>query len=173
MYDNRSVNEVTNAWKHHKTRNSLPSVTMLSQALLSLEIQESERPNIRDYCCSVALNSSWLLFSHVGPFWNSMNWACQPSLSFTISQILLKLMPIESVMPSYLHLILWHPLLLLPSTFPSIRVFSNEVAHHIRWPKFWSLSFSISPSHEYSGLISFRMDWFDLLAVQGTLKSFL
>ena len=81
-------------------------------------------------------------------------------------------MSIESVMPSN-HLILCHPLLLLPSIFPSIRVFSNESAHHIRWPKYWSFSFSISPSNEYSGLISFGVDWFDLLAVQGTLKSLL
>ena len=79
---------------------------------------------------------------------------------------------IESVMPSN-HLILCHPLLLLPSIFPSIRVFSNESVLHIRWPKYWSFSFSISPSNEYSGLISFRMDWLDLLAVQGTLKRFL
>ena len=81
-------------------------------------------------------------------------------------------MPIESVMPSN-HLILCHPLLLLPSIFPSIRVFSNESALHIRWPKYWSFSFNISPSNEHPGLISFRMDWLDLLAVQGTLKSLL
>ena len=81
-------------------------------------------------------------------------------------------MSIESVMPSN-HIILCHPLLLLPSIFPSIRVFSNESVLHIKWPKYWSLSFSISPSNEYSGLISFRMDWLDLLAVQGTLKSLL
>ena len=81
-------------------------------------------------------------------------------------------MSIESVMPSN-HLVLCHPLLLLPSIFPSIRVFSNESILHIRWPKYWSFSFSISPSNEYSGLISFRMDWFDLPAVQGTLKSLL
>ena len=79
---------------------------------------------------------------------------------------------IESVMPSS-HLILYHPLLLLPSILPSIRVFSNESALHIRWPKYWSFSFNITPSNEYSGLISFRMDWLDLLAVQGTLKSLL
>ena len=87
-------------------------------------------------------------------------------------QSLLKLMSIESVMPSN-HLILCHLLLLLPSIYPSIRVFSSESVLHIRWPKFWSFSFSISPSSEHSGLISFRMDWFDLLAVQGTLKSLL
>ena len=96
----------------------------------------------------------------------------QASLSITNSQSLLKLMSIESVMPSN-HLILCHPLLLLPSIFPSIRVFSNESALRIRWPKYWSFSFSISPSKEYSGLISFRIDWFHLLTVQGTLKSLL
>ena len=95
---------------------------------------------------------------------------CQASLSITSSQSLLKLMSIESVMPSN-HLILCHPLLVLPSIFPSIRVFSNESVLWIRWPKYWS--FSISPCHEYSGLISFRMDWLDLLEVQGTLKSLL
>ena len=96
----------------------------------------------------------------------------QHTLSVTNSQSLLKLMSIESVMPSS-HLILCCPLLLLPSIFPSIRVFSNESVLHIRWPKCWSFSFSISPSNEYSGLISFRIDWFDLLTVQGNLKSLL
>ena len=96
--------------------------------------------------------------------------ARQAFLSITSSQSLLKLMSIESVMPSN-HLILCHLCLLLPSIFPGIRVFSSESALHIRWPKYWS--FSISPSNEYSGLISFRMDWFDLLAVQETLKSLL
>ena len=96
----------------------------------------------------------------------------QASLSFTISLSLLKLMSIESVMP-FNHLILCHPLLLLTSIFPSIRVFSHESALRIRWPKYWSFSFSISPSNEYSGLISYRIDWLDLLAVQGTLKSLL
>ena len=96
--------------------------------------------------------------------------ARQAPLSFTVSQSLLRLMSIESTMPSN-HLILCCPLLLLPSIFPSIRVCSDESAFHIRWPKHWSFSFSISPSNEYSGLISFRIDWFDLLAVQGTLKS--
>ena len=98
--------------------------------------------------------------------------ARQASLSITNSQSLLKLMSIESVMPSN-HLILCHPLLLLPSIFPSIGVFSNELALFIRWSNYWSFSFSISPSSEYSGLISFSVDWFDLLAVQGTLKSLL
>ena len=98
--------------------------------------------------------------------------AHQASLSFTISQSLPKLMSIELVMPSN-HLVLCHPLLLLPSVFPGIRVFSDESALHIRWPKYWSFSFTISPSNEHSGLISFRMDWLDLLAVPGTLKSLL
>ena len=98
--------------------------------------------------------------------------ALQASLSFTISQSLLKLMSIESVMPSK-HLILCRPLSPLPSIFPRIRVFSNESVLRIRWPKYWNFSFSISPSNEYSGLISFRINWFDLLRVQGTLKSLL
>ena len=98
--------------------------------------------------------------------------AHQASLSITNSQSLLKLMSIESVMPSN-HLILCRPPLLLPSIFPSIRVFSNESVLCIRWSKYWSFSFNISPSNEYSGLISFRIDWFDLLVVQGTLKSLL
>ena len=98
--------------------------------------------------------------------------ACQASLPITNSWSLLKLMSIESVMPSS-HLSLCHPLLLLPSIFPSIRVFSNESVLCIRWPKYWSFSFNISPSNEYSGLISFRMYWLDLLAVQGTLNSLL
>ena len=98
--------------------------------------------------------------------------ACQASLSITNFWSPPKPMCIESVMPSN-HLILCHPLLLLPSIFPSIRIFSNESALHIRWPKYWSFSFSISPSNVHSGLISFRMDWLDLLAVQGTLKSLL
>ena len=101
--------------------------------------------------------------------WTAAHWA---SLSFTISLSLLKVTSIESVMPSN-HLILCHPLLLLPSIFPSIRVFSNESALPNTWPKYWSFSFSISPSNEYTGLISFRIDWFDFLAVKGILKSLL
>ena len=98
--------------------------------------------------------------------------ARQASLSITNAQSLLKFMSIKSVMPSN-HLILCLPLLLLPLIFPSVRVFSKESILHIRWPKYWSFSFSISPSNEYSGLISFRMDWLDLLTAQGTLKSLL
>ena len=112
------------------------------------------------------------LLSRVQLFATPWTTAHQASLSITNSWSLLKLMSIESVMPSS-YLILCCPFLLLPSIFPSIRVFSNESALHIRWPKYWSFSFSISPSNEYWGLISFRMDWLDLLAVQGTLKSLL
>ena len=110
--------------------------------------------------------------SHVRLFVTPWTAAHQASLSFTNSQSLLKLMSIELVMPSN-HLIFCHPLLLSLSIFPSIRIFSKESALRIKWPKDWSFSFSISPSNEYLGLISFRMDWLDLLAVQGTLKSLL
>ena len=110
--------------------------------------------------------------SHVQLFATLWTAACQASLSIISSWGLLKLMSIELTMPSD-HLILCRPLLLLPSIFPSIRIFSNELIFHIRWSKYWSFSFSISPSNEYSGLISFRIDWLDLLAVQGTLKSLL
>ena len=113
-------------------------------------------------------------FSHIQLF--ATPWTTEvhfsPSLSFTISRCLLKFISIRSVMPSN-HLILCHPLFLLPSIFPSIRIFSNASALHTRWPKYWSFHFNISPSNEYSGLISFRTDWFDILAVQGTLKSLL
>ena len=112
------------------------------------------------------------LLSHVQLFVTAWTAAPQASLSITNSRSLLKLMSIMSVMPSK-HLILCHPLLLRPSIFPSNRIFSNESVFHIRWPKYWSFSFCISPSNEYSGLISFRIDWLDLLAVQGTLKSLL
>ena len=111
-------------------------------------------------------------FSRVLLFATSWTAPCQASLFLTDSRSLLKLRSIESVTPSN-HLILCHPLLLLPSIFPSLRAFSNESVLRIRWPKYWSFSFSISPSNEYSGLISFRMDRLDLLAVQGTLKNLL
>ena len=116
--------------------------------------------------------SSVQLLSRVQLFGTPWTVACQASLSFTISWSLLKLMSIRSVMPSN-HLILCRPLLFLPSIFPSIRVFFNESVLRIRWSKYWSFSFSISPSNECSGLISFRIDCFDLLAVQRTLKSLL
>ena len=115
-------------------------------------------------CCSVTQ-----FMSDSATPWTA---ARQASLSFTIFQSLFKLMSIESVTPSN-HLSLCHPLLLLPSVFPSISVFSNALALHIRWPKYWHFSLSICPSSEYSGLISFKIDWFALLAVQGTLKSLL
>ena len=110
--------------------------------------------------------------SRVRLFATSWTAAHQASMSFTISWSLLKLMSIESVMPSN-HLILCCPLLLLPSIFPSNRVFSHESALCIKWPKYWRFSFSVSPANEYSGLISFRIDWLDLLAAQGCLKSLL
>ena len=114
----------------------------------------------------------WKFLSRVWLFVTPWTVACQDSLFITTSQNLLKLMSFESVMPSN-HLILCHPFLLLPSIFPRIRVLSNESVLHIRWPKFWSFSFSISPSSDYSGLISYRVDWVDHLVVQGTLKSLL
>ena len=133
-----------------------------------------------DHVCNAAriLPSHWKhsmfssvqSFSHVPLFVTPWTTACQASLSITNSQSSPKPMSIESVMP-FNHLILFHPLLLLPSIFPSFKVFSNESALCIRWPKYWSFSFNISPSNKHPGLISFRMDWLDLLAVQGTLKS--
>ena len=133
-----------------------------------------KRPGLRTCSSSISLVqfSSVQSLSCVQLFVTPCTTACQASLSITNSRSLLRLMSIESVMPSN-HLILCHPLHLLPSIFPSIRVFSNESALHIRWPKYWSFSLNISPSNEHSGLISFRMDWLDLLAVQGTLKSLL
>ena len=119
---------------------------------------------------SDCFHQSVQLLSRVRLFVTPWTAARQASLSITNSRSLLKLMPIESVIPSN-HLILCHPLLLPPSIFPSIRVFSNESALRIRWPKYWGFSFNISPSNEYSGQISFRMDWLDLLAVQGTLSN--
>ena len=116
--------------------------------------------------------SSVQLLSHVRLFGIPKTATYQATLSITNSWSLLKLMSIESVMPSNHH-IFCHCLFLLPSIFPSIKIFSNKAVLGIRWPKYWSFSFSISPSNEYSGMISFRIDWFDLLVVQGTLKSLL
>ena len=121
-------------------------------------------------CLLRAQFSSVQSVSHVQLFATLWIAARQASMSITNSRSLPKPMSIESVMPSS-HLILYHPLLLLPPIPPSIRVFSNESTLHMRWPKYWSFSFSISPTNEHPGLISFRMDWLDLLAVQGTLKS--
>ena len=126
-------------------------------------------PKIPQKKISLVFNSVQSLSSVVATPWTA---ARQVSLSFTNSWSLLKLMSIESVMPSN-HLIFCRPLFLLPSVFPSIWVFSNESVLLIRWPKYWSFSTNISPSNEYSGLISFRIDWFDLPAVQGTIKSLL
>ena len=129
--------------------------------------------SLRDHCCEASGCSGILVqLSRVHLFVTLWTAACQASLSITNSRSLLRLTSIESVMPSK-HLILCCPLLLLPSIFLSIRVFPNELVLHIRWPKHWSFSFSISPSNEYSVLISFRMDWLGLLADQGTLKSLL
>ena len=132
-------------------------------------VRQSGSVHIHIHIC-ISVSSSVQSLSRVRLFATPWTAALQASLSFTNSRSLLKLMSTESVMPCN-HLVLCHFLLLLPSIFPSIRVFSNESALCIRWPKYWS--FSISPSNEYSGLISFRIDWFDLLTGQGTLKSFL
>ena len=132
--------------------------------LLILKISEKKGGKIKGPLGSVQFSRS--VVSDSVTWWTAARLA---SLSITNSQSLLRLMSIELMMPSN-HLILCRPLL-LPSIFPSIRVFSSESVLHIRWPKYWSFSFSISPSSEYSGLISFKIDWFDLLAVQGTLKS--
>ena len=144
----------------------------LAKAKISLHIFGG-KTNYAVFCLFVCFFfQSVQLLSHVWLFVTPCTAAPQASLSINNSRSLLKLMSIESVIPSN-HLILCHPLLLWPSIFPSIRVFSNESVLCNRWPKYWSFSFSISPSKEYSGLISFRMDWLDLLAVQGTLKSLL
>ena len=153
----------------------LPHVQGMSHWSINMSFPVSKLSHLNYSGFIINLDIWWVvvqLLSHVWLFATPWTAICQASLSFTISQNLLKLMSIESVMPSN-HLILCHPLLLPPSIFPSIRVFSNESALHIRWPKYWSFSFSVSPSNEYSGLISFRMDWLDLLAVQGTVKSVL
>ena len=156
MHKRRFIVETDSLWNQHVERERTKIVTE----------EKSERHWISDQFSSVqSLNRVWLF---VTP-WTA---AHQASLSITNSWSLLKLMSIKSVTPSN-HLILCHPLLLPPSIFLSIRVFLNESALCIRWPKYWSFSFNISLSNEYSGLISFRMDWLDLLAVQGTLKSLL
>ena len=131
-------------------------------------------PTLKDYFKNAIMSVSQFQFGHSVVSDSATPWtaAYQASLSITNSWSLLKLMSIELVMPSN-HLILCHPLVLLPSIFSSIRVFSSESVLPIRWAKYWSFSFSISPSNKYSGLISFRIDWFDLLAVHGTLKSLL
>ena len=156
--------------------NSSLQVLIIYFHLIIVSLFQFRTLNIRLCALSLELLTlRWYQFSSVAQscptLCDLMDGACQVSLFITNSRSLLKLISIESVRPSY-HLMLCHPLL-LPSSFPSIRVFSNESALCIRWPKQWSFSFNISPSNEYSRLISFRMDWFDLLAVQGTLKSLL
>ena len=138
---------------------------------LNLILNNLESIDLSRLAYDIALNDSHIVSQRCAQF-VPMTAYTKWNRSITNSQSLLNLMSIESVMPSN-HLSLCHPLLLLPSVFPSIRVFSNEAVLPIRWPKDWSFSFSISPSNEFSGLISFRIDWLDLLAVQGTLKSLL
>ena len=158
--------------EHHQT---LTHVALLSSSLIETSSYPCNHSFLVSFpgISSSQIFSSVQLLSRVQLFANPWTAACQASLSITNSQSLLKLMSIESLMPSS-HLIPCGSLLLPPSVFPSIRVFFSESVLCIRWPKCWSFSFSISPSNEYSGLISFRMDWLDLLAVQKTLqKSFL
>ena len=146
---------------------------MVTLLLERMQWHRKWRINPREWFESLS-SSVVIIVQSLHLVYSTIQWtsAHQASLSFTISWSLLKLISIESVVPSN-HLILCRPLLLLPSIFLSIRVFSSELALCIWWPKYWSFSFSISPSNECSGLISFRIDWFDLLAVQGTLKSLL
>ena len=134
------------------------------EALQAKDLKGSHSGGCR--CCC------WPVISRVWLFKTPWIASCQASLSITTSQSLLRLMSIESVMPSNQLILCW-PLLLLPPIFPNIRVLTIESVLHIRWPKYWSFNYSISPSNEYSGLISLKMDWFDLLTVQGTLKSLL
>ena len=149
----------------------------MSNLLLEINVKYNTEETFQAFCFNQL--ERWTNFSQsfqsLNPVWlfvTSWTAACQASLSITNSWGLLKLISIESVMPSH-YLILCHPLLLPPSIFPSIRNFSSESVLHIRWSKYWSFSFNISPSNEYSGLISLKIDWFDLLGVQGTLKSLL
>ena len=142
------------------SQNTLQPFKMVLSIKLTIFVISYEMGEKAEYKCTYIVVVQ--LLSCVQLFVTPWTAARQASLSITISRNLLKLMSIESVMSSY-HLILCHPLLLLPSIFPSIRVFPNESALHIRWPKYWSFSFIISPSDEYSGLISFRVDWYDLL----------
>ena len=150
-----------------KSSNSSKSNATFCFTVISSVIQ----PRAAAFSCAYHFSSVQLL-SHVQLFATPWTAACQASLSITNSRSMLKLMSIESVRPSN-HLILYCPLLFLPSIFSSIRVFSNESVLHFRWPKYWSFGLSMSPSNDYTGLISLRMDWLDLLAVQGTLRSVL
>ena len=137
---------------------------------IKTKINKWDLIKLKSFCTEKETITSVQVLSHIQLFATPWTAACQASLSITNSRSLLKLISIELVMPSN-HFILCHTLLLLPSIFPSIKVFSKELVLHIRWPKHWSFSFSISLSNEYSGLISFRIDLLDLLAVQGTHKS--
>ena len=157
-------NSVSSANKLQRMKKRKRSITRF--AVTCILIHSNQLKNNVTRISSVQLLSRVWFFA---PPWTA---AHQASLPITDSQSLFKLMSIELVMPSN-HLILYRPLLLLPSVFPSIRVFSNESALPIRWPKYWSFIFNVSPSNEHPGLISFRIDWLDLLAVQGTLKSLL
>ena len=154
-------------------------IVVVRTAILDLFlISEEMFSGFHHWGCFLWVCHIWLLFSsvqslsHVWLFVTPWTTALQASLSVTNSQSLLKLMSIKSVMPSN-NLLLCHPLFLPPSIFPSIRVFSSESVFHIRWPKYWSFSYSFSPSNEHPGLISFKMDWLDFLVVQGTVKSLL
>ena len=158
---------LNNIRKHvNNSRHSLPIFpTTLSYRVMTCWLCPFRKRTGHKPACHYSIYASVVvqLFNHVWLFETPWTAARQAALSFTISQSLLKLMSIALVMPSN-HLILCHPLLLLPSVFPSVKVFSNDLALHILWPKYWSFSFSMSLSNEHSGLISFRMDWFDLLA---------
>ena len=156
-------------WECNSLRIIINSISLFTELLYLIFLYVLLSPEVNSWDKTVAVVQS---LSRVWLFVTSWTTARQASLSFTISQSLLKFISIKLVIPSN-HLILCHSLLLLSSVFPSIRVFSNDSALCIRWPKCWSFSFSIHPSNEYSGLISLRTDWFDLLAVQGTLKSLL
>ena len=147
------------SWGFRPLSSCFPFITLSSNSRRNQSFSSYSFSSVQSFSCVRLFATPWTA-------------ECKASLSITNSWRMLKLMSIESVMPSN-HLILYRPLLLLPSIFPSIRVFSNEPVLHIRWPKYCSFSFSISPSNEQPGLISFRMDWLDLLAIQGTHKSLL
>ena len=165
-------------WNHLCYFQMLPSLPWYSSTTFYLSIaykfhHHKQSCNNHICSCSCVYLFDFVVIQSISRIWLFVTpWttACQASLSFTISWSLFKFMSIKSMM-LFNHFVLCRPLLLLPSIFPSIRVFSNELALHIRWPKYWSFSFSISLSNEYSRLISFRIEWFDLLAVQGILKS--